>query len=97
MRSDFLLTGFYSLCQLVRQSTVTHFLSLSMESESLCFIVQSERGLVTHSLAAFFDVQQNISAGKVLLVFKIGHQDLDAILQVKNIISEQTLLTPTEN
>jgi len=90
MRSDFLLTGFYSLCQLVRQSTVTHFLSLSMESESLCFIVQSERGLVTHSLAAFFDVQQNISAGKVLLVFKIGRQDFDAILQVKNIISEQT-------
>ncbi|STQ91525.1 PAS domain-containing hybrid sensor histidine kinase/response regulator [Iodobacter fluviatilis] len=90
MRSDFLLTGFYSLCQFVRQSTLNHLLPVGMDGDALCFLVQSEGGWAKHSLSAFFDVQNTLSDGTVQLAFRIDHQDPDAILQVKNIVNEQT-------
>ncbi|AZN36448.1 response regulator [Iodobacter ciconiae] len=90
MRSDFLLTGFYSLCQLVRQSTSNHLLPVGLENDSFYFMVHSEGGWAKHSLSAFFDARHTVSNGMVQLAFRIDHQDADAILQVKNILNEQT-------
>jgi two-component system, sensor histidine kinase and response regulator len=90
MRSDYMLTGFYSLCQLVRQSTVHHTLPVGFESEALCFMVHVEGGWVKHTLSAFFDVQQILPDGAVQLEFRVGHQEIDCIMRVKSILNEQT-------
>ncbi len=90
MRSDYMLTGFYSLCQLVRQSTVHHALPVGFDNEALCFVVHVEGGWAKQSLSAFFDVQQVLPDGAVQLEFRVGHQEVDCILQVKNIFNEQT-------
>jgi two-component system, sensor histidine kinase and response regulator len=90
MRSDYLLTGFYSLCQFVRQSTLNHTLPLGFDNEALCFVVHVEGGWAKQSLSAFFDVQQVLSDGAVQLEFRIGHQDVASVLRVKNILNEQT-------
>ncbi|MCX7207087.1 MAG: response regulator [Proteobacteria bacterium] len=90
MRSDFLLTGFYSLCQFVRQSTSHHILPLGFDHDALSFEVRVEGGWVKHTLSAFFDVQQLMPDGAVLLEFRVGIQKAESILQVKNIINEQT-------
>ncbi|MFC7419484.1 response regulator [Iodobacter arcticus] len=90
MRSDFLLTGFYSLCQWVRRSSGACELVFGIDNDLLCFVVQAEEGWKKHRLSAFFDEQHELADGVLELGFRIGLQDAENIQKVKNIVNEQT-------
>jgi two-component system, sensor histidine kinase and response regulator len=90
MRSDFLLTGFYSLCQWVRRSQSTYELAFGIEHDVLLFVIQGSDMWSKHALVSFFDLQHALPEGAIELGYKINPQDMETIQRVKNIVNEQT-------